>query len=83
VPITVQDLADAQNGKPIDVLIHNAGTYPREGQQIGEIDYEGWREAFEINRPAALTRHLGAGVAYKVVCGAPCPVLSVSARYLS
>jgi nucleotide-binding universal stress UspA family protein len=32
-------------------------------------------------RPAALTKHLGAGVAYKVACEAPCPVLSVGARY--
>lgn len=32
-------------------------------------------------RPAALTKHLGAGVTYKVVCEAPCPVLSVGARW--
>jgi nucleotide-binding universal stress UspA family protein len=35
-----------------------------------------------VKRPAALTKHLGAGVAYKVACDAPCPVLSVGARYL-
>ena len=35
-----------------------------------------------VKRPTALTKHLGAGVAYKVVCGAPCPVLSVGARYV-
>ena len=46
---SVQDLADALNGKPIDVLILNSGVYPREGQNIGQIDYEGWREAFETN----------------------------------
>ena len=34
-----------------------------------------------VKRPGALTKHLGAGVAYKVVCDAPCPVLSVGARY--
>jgi len=34
-----------------------------------------------VKRPAALTKHLGAGVAYKVACEAPCPVLSVGARY--
>lgn len=33
-----------------------------------------------VKRPVALTKHLGAGVAYKVVCEAPCPVLSVGAR---
>jgi len=34
-----------------------------------------------VKRPAALTKHLGEGVAYKVTCEAPCPVLSVGARY--
>jgi len=34
-----------------------------------------------VKRPAALTKHLGEGVAYKVACNAPCPVLSVGARY--
>ena len=46
---SVQNLADALHGKAIDVLIHNSGLYPREGQKIGEIDYEGWREAMETN----------------------------------
>jgi len=32
-------------------------------------------------RPTPLTKHLGEGVAYKVACEAPCPVLSVSPRY--
>ena len=30
-----------------------------------------------VKRPMALTKHLGAGVAYKIACEAPCPVLSV------
>lgn len=34
-----------------------------------------------VKRPTPLTKHLGAGVAYKVACDAYCPVLSVSARY--
>ena len=34
-----------------------------------------------VKRPAALTKHLGEGVAYKVTCEAPCPVLSVGAGY--
>jgi len=34
-----------------------------------------------VKRPAALTKHLGEGVAYKVACDALCPVLSVGARY--
>lgn len=46
---SVQGLADALDGEPIDVLILNSGVYPREGQNIGQIDYEGWRTAFETN----------------------------------
>jgi hypothetical protein len=34
-----------------------------------------------VKRPAALTKHLGAGVACKVACEAACPVLSVGARF--
>jgi nucleotide-binding universal stress UspA family protein len=34
-----------------------------------------------VKRPTALTTHLGAGIAYKVACQAPCPVLSVGAQY--
>jgi len=47
--VSIQDFADMLDGKPIDVLLHNAGIYPREGQKIGEIDYDGWREALETN----------------------------------
>lgn len=46
---SVQDLADALDGDAIDVLIHNAGVYPRDGQSIGKIDYDGWRDAMETN----------------------------------
>jgi NAD(P)-dependent dehydrogenase (short-subunit alcohol dehydrogenase family) len=46
---SIQDLADRLDGKPIDVLLHNSGIYPREGQTIGQIDYDGWREALETN----------------------------------
>lgn len=34
-----------------------------------------------VKRPTALTKHLGAGVAYRVACDATCPVLSVGARF--
>jgi nucleotide-binding universal stress UspA family protein len=34
-----------------------------------------------VKRPAALTKHLGAGIAYKIACEACCPVLSVGARF--
>ncbi len=46
---SVQDLADKLDGRPVDVLLHSSGIYPREGQHIGEIDYDGWREALETN----------------------------------
>jgi NAD(P)-dependent dehydrogenase (short-subunit alcohol dehydrogenase family) len=46
---SMQDLADKLDGKPIDVLLHSSGVYPREGQHIGEINYDGWREAMETN----------------------------------
>jgi len=38
---SVQHLADKLDGKPIDVLLHSAGIYPREGQHIGEVDFDG------------------------------------------
>jgi len=37
--------------------------------------------ALGVKRPALLTKHLGEGAAYKIACDAPCPVLSVGARY--
>ena len=33
-----------------------------------------------VKRPAALTKHMGSGVAYRVVCESPCPVLTVGAQ---
>jgi len=46
---SIKDLTNELHGRPIDVLIHSAGIYPRAGQRIGEIDYDGWRAAFETN----------------------------------
>ena len=46
---SVRSLADKLVGKPIDVLLHSAGIYPRKGQHIGQIDYAGWHEAMETN----------------------------------
>jgi nucleotide-binding universal stress UspA family protein len=34
-----------------------------------------------VKRPAALTKHLGAGVAYKIACEATCPVLSIGGAH--
>ena len=62
---SIQDLARGLGAKPIDVLIHNAGIYPRQGQKVGEIDYQGWRAAFETNvlGPLRLTEALLGNVA--------------------
>lgn len=62
---SIKELAGTLKGTPIDVLILNAGIYPREGQKIGQIDYQGWREAFEINvfGPMRATEALLANVA--------------------
>lgn len=42
---SIKNLAGELDDQPIDVLIHNSGVYPREGQKVGEIDYSGWRAA--------------------------------------
>lgn len=34
-----------------------------------------------VKKPTPLTKHLGVGVAYRVICEALCPVLSVGARF--
>lgn len=62
---SIRDLAKGLKAKPIDVLIHNSGIYPRQGQKIGEIDYESWRAAFETNvfGPLRLTEALLENVA--------------------
>lgn len=57
---SIEELADELDGKPIDVVIHNSGIYPQKGQKVGEIDYDGWREAMETNLfgPMRLTEAL-------------------------
>ena len=42
-------------GKPIDVLLNNAGVYgPRDRQSAFEMDFDAWREVFEVNVYAPL-----------------------------
>lgn len=57
---SIQDLADALDGTPIDLLLHNSGVYPREGEEIGSIDYEAWQRALDTNLygPMRLTEAL-------------------------
>lgn len=42
-------------GKPIDVLLNNAGLYgPRDRQSAFDMDFDAWREVFEVNVYAPL-----------------------------
>jgi len=42
-------------GRPIDVLVNNAGVYgPRDRQSALDIDFDAWREVFEVNVYAPL-----------------------------
>ena len=57
-----------QFGSPAEMIVRTAG------QTVDMI-------VLGVKRPGVLTKHLSQGVAYKVVCEAPCPVLSVGAWY--
>jgi NAD(P)-dependent dehydrogenase (short-subunit alcohol dehydrogenase family) len=46
---SVETLAHALSGQAIDLLVLNSAIYTRNGNKIGEIDFEGWREAIETN----------------------------------
>ena len=46
---SVETLAHALGGQAIDLLVLNSAIYTRNGNKIGEIDFNGWREAFETN----------------------------------
>lgn len=45
----------ALDGRPIDVLVNNAGVYgPRDRQSAFDMDFNAWREVFEVNVYAPL-----------------------------
>ncbi|WP_186418018.1 SDR family oxidoreductase [Bosea sp. CS1GBMeth4] len=45
----------ALDGRPIDVLVNNAGIYgPRDRQSALDMDFDAWREVFEVNVYAPL-----------------------------
>jgi len=46
---SVAKLQQALRGRTIDILINNAGVWGGEHQTIGDIDYEAWSNAFEVN----------------------------------
>lgn len=41
-------IAEELKGRPIDLLINNAGVYPHSGK-LGDLDYEEARRGFEVN----------------------------------
>lgn len=45
---SVKALASVLEGRPIDVLINNAGIMS-ESQSLDRMDYEGWSSSFEVN----------------------------------
>lgn len=46
---SVEECANDLDGQPIDLLLLNSAIYPRGGSRVGEIDYDGWRDAIETN----------------------------------
>ena len=45
----------AFDGRPVDVLVNNAGVYgPRDRQSALDMDFKAWREVFEVNVYAPL-----------------------------
>jgi len=46
---SVKHLAEALNGRPVDLLILNSAIYTRDGNKFGELNFAGWRESFETN----------------------------------
>jgi NAD(P)-dependent dehydrogenase (short-subunit alcohol dehydrogenase family) len=51
---SVEALAHKLGGRAIDLLILNSAIYTRNGNKIGEIDYDAWREANETNLMGAV-----------------------------
>ena len=49
----IETLAQTLSGKPIDILLNNAGIYGGK-QAFGEIDYNSWQETFVVNTLAPI-----------------------------
>ncbi len=46
---SVRLLKEVLNGLPVDLLVLNSAIYTREGSELGELNFAGWRESFETN----------------------------------
>jgi NAD(P)-dependent dehydrogenase (short-subunit alcohol dehydrogenase family) len=47
--ISIDDLTEELDSRPVDLLINNAAVYPRKGTHVGELDYDAWGDTFETN----------------------------------
>jgi NAD(P)-dependent dehydrogenase (short-subunit alcohol dehydrogenase family) len=47
--ISIDDLTEELDSRPVDLLINNAAVYPRKGAHVGELDYDAWGDTFETN----------------------------------
>ena len=45
----VSAFVSALSGEVVDVLLNNAGVIGGEPQTVDDVDYDAWREAFEVN----------------------------------
>lgn len=48
------NLADQLKGRPIDILLSNAGIYDSKSSGFGKVDAEEWRQVLEVNTIAPL-----------------------------
>jgi NAD(P)-dependent dehydrogenase (short-subunit alcohol dehydrogenase family) len=62
---SVAALAERLAGRPIDLLVNNAGLGQRGGDTLGQIDYDSWQELLAVNTlgPMRVTEALIANVA--------------------
>ena len=50
----LERLATTLDGTPIDVLLCNAATFGGSRSRLGDVDWQAWRDAFEINTLGAI-----------------------------
>ena len=46
---SAEELGKRLHGRSVDILLHNAATYPRQGMRVGELDYDAWGDTLETN----------------------------------
>jgi NAD(P)-dependent dehydrogenase (short-subunit alcohol dehydrogenase family) len=46
---STRHLAKELQRVPIDILVLNSAIFTRDGNKLGELNYDGWRESFETN----------------------------------